>query len=301
MISENRTPLTRKQKLLAGLDQKDSLGLEIGALCRPFLLRDDGPVIYVDHADTPTLRTKYKDDPAVDVNAIVEVDAVWGADTLQQALGGKRVDYVVASHVIEHVPDLIAWLSELRAVLKPGGEVRLIVPDKRFTFDYFREETHIASVLHSNLIRARVPQPEILIDYCINVARVDCISAWRAPLDPVSTERHHDLETALNVARDCLENGAYHDVHCWVFSPRSFARLFREMAEFDLIDFACGNFFDTNRNEIEFFVSLQPSDDKSHTVNSWRRMEVEAGDDVPGRPFWKTKRALRFAFKRSGP
>jgi SAM-dependent methyltransferase len=298
MISANRSCLTRKEKLLAGINQKDSLGVEIGALCRPFLLKEDGPVIYVDHADTQTLRDKYKDDPNVDANAIVEVGAVWGAATLVQALGEKQVDYVVASHVIEHVPDLIAWLSELRSVLNPGGEVRLIVPDKRFTFDYFREETRIASVLYSNLIHARIPQPQILIDYCINVAKVDCMSAWKAPLDPFSTERHHDLKTALDVARDCLENGSYHDVHCWVFSPRSFARLFREMAELDLIELACGNFFDTARNDMEFFVSLKPSGNKSHTVASWRRMEAEARDDVPGRPFWKTRRALRFASAR---
>ncbi|SIT36286.1 conserved hypothetical protein [Paraburkholderia ribeironis] len=295
MISTVRSSLTRKQKLLAGLNQKDSLGLEIGALCRPFLLKDDGPVIYVDHADTQTLRDKYKDDPNVHADAIVEVDAVWGANTLEQALGGRQVDYVVASHVIEHVPDLIAWLSELRSVLNPGGEVRLIVPDKRFTFDYFREETRIASVLYSNLIRARVPQPQILIDYCLNVAKVDCISAWKSPLDPFSTERHHDVKTALDVARDCLENGAYHDVHCWVFSPRSFARLFREMAELDLIDLACVNFFDTARNDMEFFVALKPSNDKSHIVNSWRRMETGVRDDAPGRPFWKARRALHFA------
>ncbi|MFL9963461.1 hypothetical protein PQR02_20800 [Paraburkholderia sediminicola] len=99
----------------------------------------------------------------------------------------------------------------------------------------------------------------------------------------------------MDVARDCLVNSAYHDVHCWVFSPRSFARLFREMAEFDLTELACGNFFDTARNDMEFFVSLKPSNDKSHIVSSWRRMEAEARDDAPGRPFWKTRRALRFA------
>ncbi|MFM0145462.1 methyltransferase domain-containing protein [Paraburkholderia sp. RL18-085-BIA-A] len=196
------------------------------------------------------------------------MDAVWGAATLEQALGGKRVDNVVASHVKEHVPDVVAWLNELRSVLNPGGEVRLIVPDKRFTFDYFREETHIASILYNNLIRARIPQPQILIDYCINVARVDCVSAWKAPLDPFATERHHNLETALDLARDCLENSAYHDMHCWVFSPRSFAPLSREMAELDLIDLACGNFFDTARNDMEFFISPKPSNDKSHIVSS---------------------------------
>ena len=63
---------SRKRKLLHGLDTKNSTGLEIGALCRPFLSAENGPVIYADHADTETLRNKYADDPTVDIDHIVE-------------------------------------------------------------------------------------------------------------------------------------------------------------------------------------------------------------------------------------
>jgi hypothetical protein len=49
---------------------------------------------------------------------------------------------------------------------------------------------------------------------------------------------------------------------------------------------------------MEFFVSLKPSNDRSQTVESWRRMETQARDDAPGRPFWKARRALRFAAQR---
>jgi hypothetical protein len=62
-----------------------------------------------------------------------------------------------------------------------------------------------------------------------------------------------------------------------------------------LIDLACGNLFDTAHNDMEFLVSLKPSNEKSHIANSWRRMETKARSDMPRRPFWKTRRALRFA------
>jgi SAM-dependent methyltransferase len=275
-------PNVRKQKLLSGLNLRDSVGLEIGALCRPFTSRSDGEVIYVDHASTEALKEKYKNDPDVDLDALVHVDAVWGENTLQEAIGGKTVDYVVASHVIEHVPDLIGWIGELRSVLNPSGEVRLIVPDKRFTFDYLRNETRIDSVLYCNLVRARIPQPHVLIDYCMHVAKVDQREAWDRVLDPDLVERHHGIETAIGVARDIIDNGAYHDAHCWVFTPKSFARLFREMAELDLIDFACVGFNDTERYDMEFFVAMQVSSDKEQTVQSWRTMEASARDHVPG-------------------
>ncbi|MPW20588.1 methyltransferase domain-containing protein [Paraburkholderia sp. CNPSo 3157] len=80
--------------------------------------------------------------PSVDVDKIVETDAIWGKRTLAETLK-RPVDFIVASHVIEHVPDLITWLRELSHALRPGGQVRLAIPDKRFTFDLLRRETEL--------------------------------------------------------------------------------------------------------------------------------------------------------------
>lgn len=299
MNSFAHPPLDRRSKLLAGLSLREQLGLEIGALCRPFLRREDGPVLYVDHADTATLREKYRNDPNVDVDAIVDIDAVWGACTLSQAIGGRKVDYVVASHVIEHVPNLIGWLHELREVLSATGEVRLIVPDKRFTFDRLRDETRVESLLYSHLVGARVPQPQVIIDHVLNVVNMDCGAAWRSAVDATQLEHLHDLPMAMGVARDCIDHGNYHDVHCWVFSPQSFARLFRRLAEMELIDFACGGFFDTERNGMEFFVTLAPSTNRAYILESWHVMERLANPYVPGFAAWKVRRMLKtFADRR---
>jgi predicted SAM-dependent methyltransferase len=35
---------------------------------------------------------------------------------------------VIASHVIEHTPDLVTWLAEIRAILQPNGTLRLAIP-----------------------------------------------------------------------------------------------------------------------------------------------------------------------------
>jgi 2-polyprenyl-3-methyl-5-hydroxy-6-metoxy-1,4-benzoquinol methylase len=47
------------------------------------------------------------------MDKLVEVDAIWGQNTLTEALKGQQVDYIVASHVIEHVPDLIHFLIQI--------------------------------------------------------------------------------------------------------------------------------------------------------------------------------------------
>jgi SAM-dependent methyltransferase len=284
----------RRNRILRGLNIQNSVGVEIGPLCWPLVKRSDGgSIIYVDHADTPHLQQKYKNDPHVDVTEIVDVDAVWGQNTLHEAIRGRYVDYVVASHVVEHVPDLVTWLRELGAVLKPTGEVHLVVPDRRFTFDYFRRESGLPEVLTSYIERARVPHPYSILDYGLNAVDVNTRDAWEKRIDVSSCRKHHTWEGALHLARDSLENGTYHDVHCWVFTPRSFARLIRELCQMNLLDFACEGFCDTAKNDIEFSVVLRRSRDREYVADSWLRMEQAANDATPGAPFWRVHRKLK--------
>jgi hypothetical protein len=50
---------TRRDKLLANLDLSSMLGLEIGALTSPLVKPTEGKVLFVDHADSLTLKNKY--------------------------------------------------------------------------------------------------------------------------------------------------------------------------------------------------------------------------------------------------
>jgi predicted SAM-dependent methyltransferase len=267
--------MERKVKLLSGLNMSTAIGVEIGALCRPVVSRADGTVYYVDHASTDELRQKYKSDPNVDIDALVHVDAVWGQQSLSEALGGKCVDYVIASHVVEHVPDLVGWFTELGAILKPDGQLRLAVPDKRFTFDLMREESRLSDVLSAYVVHARIPQTQAIIDHVINV-RYD-VSAGAIWLGQQANGRPaHTFADAIATARDAVQNGSYHDVHCWVFTPSIFARICRQLAENGLLRMSCIEFFDTERNELEFHVHMQKCEDSEHAAQTWKRMEEAA-------------------------
>ncbi|MES2951520.1 MAG: methyltransferase domain-containing protein [Pseudomonadota bacterium] len=271
---------SRKEKLLDGLDLARAVGAEIGPLHNPLVSKLSGHVIYIDRADTESLRQHYANDPAVNTKDIC-VDAVWGVHTLAESIeiyfsksGGapQALDYVVASHVIEHVPDLVSWLQEIRSILKSDGEVRLAVPDRRFTFDYLRRPSNLSDVMTAYASKARIPTTHCLLDFCLNVIPVDSVAAWQGTLDTTSLKRGHTLEGALSIARDALENGTYHDVHCWVFTPTSFAALFAELSRLGLIDFACGDFYDTQVNDIEFIVNMRVCDNAFERTNSWHHM-----------------------------
>jgi SAM-dependent methyltransferase len=169
-----------RDTIRAGIDLSTETILEIGPLFRPFFLKSEADVIYVDHADTEALRAKYKDDPKFDKSSIVDIDAVWGAKTLAECVGiDRKFDCVIASHVIEHVPDLLAWLKEIESVLAADGEIRLVVPDKRFTFDYTRRLTELPEVLDAYLRQTRRPLPFNILDHVLN-GRHGSSMAWGA-------------------------------------------------------------------------------------------------------------------------
>lgn len=264
--------MERKEKLLQGLDVRNAIGMEIGPLASPVVSKQEGKIYYVDYADAEFLRNRYKDDPNVDTSKIVFIDAIWGEQSLKDAIGSKAVDYVIASHVVEHVPDLVTWLDELHSVLLPGGQVRLVVPDKRYTFDYLRQTSRLSDILTAYVARARVPQPHEIFDYCLNKVTIDTAAAWRNEIDTTKLTKDFTFAGAMWLVHDVINNGTYHDLHCWVFTPHSFATICCQLAEVDLLKFTCEHFVDTEYGELEFFVALKASSDKAQMVDSWAKM-----------------------------
>lgn len=259
------------------------VGVEVGPLDSPLVRKSDGTIIYVDHVATSELRQKYTKHGDVDVDKIVPVDVVWGDGALPDLVGRQFADYVIASHVAEHVPDLVTWLQEIQAVLKPRGQLRVVLPDKRVSFDYLREETRVVDLLDAYVNRARKPRTRQLLDCALHVVSGwDSVKAYTGELQPSDIVRAHTCETALAIARDALQNDKYVDVHCWVFTPRSFAEVMKTLVDYNLIGLSCAGFVDSPYESFEFSVFLQSCDDKAASITSWDRMQQSARLDLPG-------------------
>lgn len=280
----------RRAKLLRGIDLKKSEGLEIGALCRPFVRKSDGSIFYVDHTDTETLKRKYQQASDVDVGSIVHVDAVWGENNLYNAVGGRLFEYVIASHVIEHVPDFISWLCELASILKKTGEVRLIIPDKRYTFDHLRQPSRLADVMLSYLKQAKVPQAHSILDFALNASKNNVIGALNGSQIFKDQDLHYSWQQAMGLAMDAEVNSNYHDIHCWAFTPQSFASIMERVTSMGLIDFACESFCSTAENDIEFFITLRRSGSSKYIHQSWTYMQESIPDSSYQYKEWSSKR-----------
>lgn len=262
--------MDRLSVLLEGIDTTAGRGLEFGPLHNPILRRPQAQVRYVDHAGTEALREKYRGDPAVDPAKIVEVDIVWTGGGLADACGGELYDYVIASHVIEHIPDPIGWLAQLRLVLRPQGSVRLIVPDRRYCFDYRRQTSSAADMILAARERRSRPGPREILDFHLNAAPLDLTTAWSDALRPDPPHGLAQYEQALSRLRASEADGDYVDVHCWAFTPLDFARLMRQLAAYRLVDFACTRCTATEPGALDFFVHLMATDDRALIESTWQ-------------------------------
>jgi len=241
-------------------------GLEIGPLAAPVVRKSDGPVLYVDHADAAALRRKYASDEGMQgrLDQIVDVDFVLtpGQSLTDAVRSGAPYDYVIASHLIEHIPDLVSWLAEIAGLLAPDGVLSLVIPDKRYSFDINRAPTDISQVVDAYLRRLTRPSYQQIYDFfsrAIN-GSVDRDAVWAGTAEysgVVRTDCEDPDVTAFQYSQDALASDEFVDIHCHVFTPGSFLDIYEKLVRLGLVDFEVSRIFGTERNTLEFHVSLR--------------------------------------------
>ncbi len=178
-------------------------GLEIGALHNPRLPVGHRNSYFVDRATADELRVKYAEDPAMTAHTaeIVDVDYVWRPGTrLRDAVGADApFDFVVASHLIEHIPNPIGWFQQVAEILRPGGIISLVVPDKRFCFDARRDVTRclaLSSQTEFIDVHCSTFTPESFVDLFDTAVRLGLVPFEILevfPTEPHSLEFHVSL------------------------------------------------------------------------------------------------------------
>jgi SAM-dependent methyltransferase len=230
-------------------------GLEIGPLDKPIVPKKGTSVLYADHLPTDKLRDKYRGDESVSNDHIQDVDIVVGPSGIRDAVGSRRFNYVVASHVIEHIPNPLEWFNEIYGFMEPGGILSLAISDKRYCFLRLRGLTTAADWIGAWLQKTTRPTPVQILDALSNEVKHDGNITWKENIDPHDLTHAYHPRDALRMAVEALDSDEYRDVHCWVFTPRSFCNLLRRLSVFGLLNFYVANFHDSAGHE--FFIQLQ--------------------------------------------
>ncbi len=238
----------RIAELLSYIDPAKTRGLEVGVLDRPLIPKARFPVAYLDQASRADLIPRYTGHGVIEA-ALVEPDFVVGGGTYAAATGGRRFGYAVASHVVEHVPDMVGWLWELWSVLDDGAVLALAVPHAERIFDSRRRLSSMAELADAYFSRLVRPSPRQIIDAMIG-------SALHHGTD-VREQTFH----AFHKANHARKTGLYVDQHCNTFTPASFAGLIDDLDHCGLLGFELLRLGATPLDD-EFTVHLRKRADK---------------------------------------
>ena len=287
--------LSRIEKALAFID-RDGLGLEVGPAHSPIAPRREGFNVHVlDYMDAEALREKFQD-VDVDLQKIEDVDFVWKGERLPDLVGGTGLyDWIIASHTIEHLPDVAGFLIDCQDLLKPQGVVSLVIPDKRYCFDRFRPLTTTGEVLDAYRQRRNRPTPGSVFEALVNCVTLDGEISWSA-----GTQGKFESPYSFGFAQDSWSQaaaGSYVDVHVSCFTPASFRLILRDLVSLNLLRLEVTHEFETTGDE--FFVTLGQGATHSsakervpllRTIES-ELAEADHAETIPGDP-QRVSRAL---------
>jgi len=254
--------MTRKEKIRQSINIKEGIGLEIGALHSPIVTKNDGEIYYADLLSTEDLKKSsvvYEKKFGVDLNTLVKVDYVLSDKSLKSVIKNRKFNYVIASHVIEHVPDPILWFNDIYYLLKDNGVLTLAIPDKRYTFDICRNLSRPAEIIGAHLDRLTRPSSTNMYDFaCESRQDVESKSVWGDKDKDFS--RNKKLWSNEQILKNCKSNlnpKAFELCHIFVFTPYSFFEIIKRLIDHELFDFEVINFEDTGKDDMEFFVQFQ--------------------------------------------
>lgn len=247
--------LSRHEKIFIKIDTQ-GLGLEIGPSHKPLAPKSLGyNCKTLDHLDTESLRKKYANNSRVNINNIEEVDYVWKGEPLDQLIGERNCfDYIIASHVIEHTPDFLGFLKQCETLLKETGTLSLVIPDKRYCFDFFRWPSTTGDILQAHIEQRTLHTPGVIFDHFSSVCQQDKQIVWSQG-SKGSFDLIHSTETAIRLMEKAIAENDYVDVHNWRFTPSSFRLILADLQAMSKIDLKEVSFYDTVG--CEFYMSLQ--------------------------------------------
>ena len=212
-----------------------SKALEIGPLAAP-ILTDKSKVKFADFCSREELIARHKGNGDEFVNRIPNIDFIWSGGPLPRDLiDYAPVDLILASHLIEHVPDFIGWFQSAAKLLSPRGVISLAIPDKRQSFDYHRAPSSVGDIVEAHVTGQTRPSLRHVIDQRQYAVRYNGKNSWNEAVGAESLKKVFD---APQVVRDFIskwETSEYIDTHCWVFTPDSFVSMVAELSRLSFL------------------------------------------------------------------
>ena len=163
-------------------------------------------------------------------------------------------DWIIASHVIEHTPDLVSFINNCAEILKENGVLSLAVPDARFCFDCLRPLTGISKIIDSHLQKVKVHSLGTALEYVSGISTSKKRATWGYGKARGNYELIHSQNEVMSIMQTYTSTEEYSDFHAWCFTPHSFRLLIHDLNLLGLISLKEIS-FDSTRG-CEFYITL---------------------------------------------
>lgn len=259
IVPEGKDAKTQRQEIFNALIKDCALtelrGVEIGPFDRPSLPKDDFPrVEYADVFTTDQLRERARNNPRRKRSDVCEVDHVMLDKSFSDLFSANELDFILCSHVLEHVPDFLGYLRDVENVLRPGGRMIIAYPDRRYTFDLLRAPSSFEALVDRFNRKVTRPDPDVVYDYLINHRRVYTGRIWSG-IEPKHDGPSFSEEFALKRMKEA--ETTYVDAHCNIFTDTEFVDMIKTLNQEGLVSLKVNRLIKTRRPLNEFFVVLE--------------------------------------------
>jgi len=256
---DKNLPLTEKarDRMINKINSKGKI-LEIGAFYNPLLEKKDYDVYYLDILNEEELKKRFHYLNEEIKNRIVPVDYILD-ETYNKTFKDTdmKFDYIVSSHVLEHIHDPISYLFDISTILNPNGKVCLLLPDKDFTFDYYRENSSFADWFDMYTRGEYNNLPRIFLDSEIGkVNENDYIKYWNKTNSKYPNPNVNYILNEYVKLIENTENNSF-DEHCWVFTDKSFLKILSNLIKTNILPYKLIDFFPTAVYDNTFGLILE--------------------------------------------
>ncbi len=244
--------------------------LEIGPLDKPILDMSKENIKSLDYFTVEELKETYKNDVNVNLNKIVKVSYVVRDVNIYSDIIKERFDYCISSHNIEHAPCMVSFLNNISSVLKDDGLIFLCIPDYRYCFDRFRNQSTIFEVLNAFYNKIDKPTSISLAESHFYTSHNDPLKYWNK-MDEYKNNIYNKVFDENNFLKEKIDmiknnidhiinlynNNKYIDTHCWKLCPINFKYILDVLSTIKLINVKLIRLYPTLRNSHEFYAILQ--------------------------------------------
>jgi Methyltransferase domain len=244
---------------------KKSLGLEIAPYFDPCISKQSHDILYTDYIDNETIAAKAQENPGTRGKDLPEVDFVWRSGEALAACvpDGRRFDYILASHVMEHVPDPVGWLNQLLSVMHVGGKLILFLPNRYYNVDCYRTETSFAQLVAWWIEQSPHPTKDQVLDFMTSALdlRHNDGTQWDEVGFPViKSAPFYSDKDSIDTAIAIHGSSSYLDIHCSVWTVASLQAHIARLTEAGILNVKVER---VHSEESEFLCILEKAGEPS--------------------------------------